>query len=83
MGGTWQEERTQRGKGGRIRYGRRRGRRTKGREIEQKCVTVGDGELGIATRMSQMTGKQDLLGMTLAEITNKGETEPMEIISRG
>jgi hypothetical protein len=44
---------------------------------------VGDGELGIATRMSQMTGKQDLLGMTLAEITNKGETEPIEIISRG
>jgi hypothetical protein len=33
---------------------------TKGQEIEQRCVTVGDGELGVATRKSQMPGKQEV-----------------------
>ena len=44
-------------KGSRIRYGRRQGRNTEGQEIEWRCVAVGDGELGVATRKSQMPGK--------------------------
>lgn len=28
--------------------------------IEQKCVTVGEGELMIAIRKSQMSGKQEV-----------------------
>jgi hypothetical protein len=49
---------------------------------------VGDGELGVATRKSQMPEKQEVhsthqAGMTLAEIPNKGEREPVESIYRG
>jgi hypothetical protein len=36
-------------------YGRRC---TEGQEIEQRCIAIGDGELAIATRKSQMPGKQ-------------------------
>jgi hypothetical protein len=32
---------------------------TKGQEIEQKCVAMGDGELGVTTRKSQMLGEQE------------------------
>ena len=46
-------------KRGRIRYGRRWRRCTEGQEIEQRCVAMGDGELGVATRKSQMPGKQE------------------------
>jgi hypothetical protein len=54
--GTWEEERKGRGKRwGRIRYGRRC---TEGQEIEQRCVAMGDVELGVATRKFQMPGKQ-------------------------
>jgi hypothetical protein len=28
-------------------------------EIEQRCVAIGDGELGVATRKSQMLEKQE------------------------
>jgi hypothetical protein len=42
-----------------IRCGRRQERCTQGQEIEQRCVAMGDGELGIATRKSQMPGKQE------------------------
>jgi hypothetical protein len=49
------------GKGGRIRCGRRLGRCTEGQEIEQRYVAMGDGELGLATRKSQMPGKQEAL----------------------
>jgi hypothetical protein len=38
---------------------------------------MGDGELGVANRKSQMS-----MGMTLAEIANKGKREPVETISR-
>jgi hypothetical protein len=34
--------------------GRRRERCTKGQEIEQRCVAMGDGELRVATRKSKM-----------------------------
>ena len=37
------------GKRVRIRYGKRQ-RCTEGQEIEQRCVAMGDGELGVATR---------------------------------
>ena len=33
------------------------GRFTEGQEIEESCVTMGYGELRVATRKSQMTGK--------------------------
>ena len=52
-----EEEKRGRGKGGRIRYGRRLRRCTEGQEIEQRCAAIGDGELGVATRKSQMPGK--------------------------
>jgi hypothetical protein len=45
----------------RIRFGRRWRRCTEGQEIEQKCVAMGDGELGVATRKSQMPGMQEPL----------------------
>ena len=32
---------------------------TEGQEFEQRCVAIGDGELGVATRKSQMLGKKD------------------------
>jgi hypothetical protein len=41
---------------GRIWCRRRQGRCTKGQEIEQRCVAVGDWELGVATRNYQMPG---------------------------
>jgi hypothetical protein len=47
-------------KGSRIRYGRRQGRNTEGQEIEWRCVAVGDGELPVTTRKSQMPGKQEV-----------------------
>ena len=49
--------------------------------VEQRCVAMGNGELGVVTRKSQMPGKQepqDPTGMTLAEIIHKGEEEPVE-----
>ena len=56
LGGRQAGERKKRG---RIRYGRRWRRCTEGQEIEQRCVAMGDGELGVATRKSQMPGKQE------------------------
>ena len=58
MGGTWEEEKRGRGKGEESGYGRRC---TEDQEIQQRCVTTGDKELGIATRKSQMPGNQDPL----------------------
>jgi hypothetical protein len=46
-------------KWGRIRCGRRWEWYTEGQEIEQRYVAMGDGELGVATRKSQMIGKQE------------------------
>ena len=47
---------------------------------------MGDGEQGVATRQSQIPrkarGSQDPTGMTLAEIPNKVEREPVETISK-
>ena len=39
--------------------GDRERRYTEDQEIEQRCVAMGDGELGVATRKSQMPGKQE------------------------
>ena len=44
---------------GRIRYDRRWRRCTVGQEIKQRCVAIGHGELGVATRKSQMPGKEE------------------------
>jgi hypothetical protein len=50
-----EEENWGRGKrGGRIKYGRRWRRCTEDQEIEQWYVAIGDKELGVATRKSQM-----------------------------
>jgi hypothetical protein len=43
----------------RIRYGRIWRRYTEGQEIEQRCVAMGDGEVGVAIRKFQMPGKQE------------------------
>jgi hypothetical protein len=48
------------GKRARIGYGRRQGRSTEGQEIELMFVAVRDGELGVATRKSQMSGEQEV-----------------------
>ena len=58
----WEELGRKRRGGGekrRIRYGRRWRRCTEGQKIEQRCVAMGDGELGVATRKSQMPGKRE------------------------
>jgi len=47
------------GERGRIRYGRRWNGCTKGQEIEQRYVAIRNEELGLATRKSQMPGKQE------------------------
>jgi hypothetical protein len=44
---------------------------------------MGDGELGVAIRKSQMPGKQEPPRTPLAEIPHKEEGEPIETISRG
>jgi hypothetical protein len=89
VGETWEEERRRRGKreGGRIRFRRRQGKCTVVQEIEQRCVAVRDGELwGSHQKVPdarKARGSQDPTGMTLVEIPNKGEREPVETISRG
>jgi hypothetical protein len=49
--------RRERGKGSRLRYGKTQERSTESQEIEQKYEAVGDGELEVTTRKSQITGK--------------------------
>jgi hypothetical protein len=56
--GLGRKRRWGREKKGRIRFGRR-WRCAEGQEIEQKYVTMGDRELGVATRKSPMPGKQE------------------------
>jgi hypothetical protein len=46
--------------GDRIKCGRRQGRSTEGQEFEQRYIAVGDGELGVATRKTQMPGNQEV-----------------------
>jgi hypothetical protein len=46
-------------KRGGIRYGKSWRRYTESQGIEQRCVAMGDGELGVATRKSQMPGEQE------------------------
>jgi hypothetical protein len=40
-------------------YGRKWRRCTEGQKIEQRCIAMGDGDLGVAIRKSQMQGKQE------------------------
>jgi hypothetical protein len=42
------------------RGGRRQGRSTEGQEFEQKYIAVGEEELGVATRKSQMPRTQEV-----------------------
>jgi hypothetical protein len=56
VGGTWEEVRREGEKEGGNQVWRRC---TESQEIEQRCVAIGDGELGVATRKSQMPGKQE------------------------
>ena len=66
-----------RGERNRIRYRKRWRRCTEGQEIEQRYIAMRDGKLGVATRKSQMPGKQEPsstpMGMTLAEVPHKRE----------
>ena len=59
MGGTWEKEK--RGMGKRRAESGMGGDRgdVEGREFDQRCVGMGDGELEVATRKSQMPGKQE------------------------
>jgi hypothetical protein len=50
----------ERKKSGRIKYGRTWRRCIEGQEIEQKCVAMGDGELEVAKRKYQTSGKHEL-----------------------
>jgi hypothetical protein len=62
-GREWEGLRRKKGvgveKGGRNRYGRRQGRGKDGQEIKQRYIAMGERELEVATRKSQMPGKQD------------------------
>ena len=56
-------------------------------EIEQKCIAVVDGELGVGSNQivpdaRKARASQDPIGMTLDEIPHKGEGEPVKTISR-
>jgi len=54
---------------GRVRCGRRRGRCTEGQDIEQRCVAMGDSELGLATRESlRHQESKKLLGSNRVEM---------------
>jgi hypothetical protein len=53
------------------------------RKLNRGVVVMGDGKMELANRKSQMPGKQEVgsqdpMGMTLAEILNKGERENLE-----
>jgi hypothetical protein len=43
-------------KGSQFRSGRKWGRSTEGQEFENRCIAVGEGELGVVTRKSQIAG---------------------------
>lgn len=49
-GGTWEEKRREREKVGQNRCVRRQENSTEGQDIEQRCILVGGGEHGVATR---------------------------------
>jgi hypothetical protein len=88
VGGTLEEGKRGRGKReGRICYGRRWKRCTEGQEIEQRCVAMGDEELGCCKKKVPDARKrrdsQDSMGMTLPELPHKGKGEPVETRSRG
>ena len=46
--------------GGHFRYGRRWGRNTEDQEFESRYIAVGEGDLEVATRKSQMVGTQEI-----------------------
>ena len=47
-------------KGDWVRYQRRWERNTEGQEFERRRVEVGEGELGVAIRKSQIPGAQEV-----------------------
>ena len=65
-------------------YRRSWARYKEGQEIEQRCIPV--GEIGGSYQKDPDARKarvsQDLTEMTLAEIPNKGEREPVKTIPR-
>ena len=90
-GSRWWEEfrrkrRVRGAKRGRIRYGSRQRRCPEGQEIEQSCVAMGHGKLGVASRKipdaRKARASQDPMPMALAEILHKGEGEPVKTTSR-
>ena len=73
-------------KGVMIKCGRRQGRCTECLEIEQRCVAVGNQELGYPKKVPdsmKARGSQDPMRMTSSKILTKGEGETVETISRG
>jgi hypothetical protein len=60
MGGRGREEPGRKKvKGGQNQVWEEMGRSTEPQEIKWRCIAVGDGELEVATRKSQMPGKQE------------------------
>ena len=86
MGGRgWKELGRKRGwgeeKGGRGRFVRRQRRWKEGQETEQRYVAMGRGNRDSQQKVPdsrKARGSQDPKGMTLSEIPNKGEREPVE-----
>lgn len=57
------------------------------RKFEQRCVVVGAwGTVGIHQKVPdgrKVRGYKDSVEITLAEVPNQGDREPVEIICRG
>lgn len=57
-------------RGGCFRYGRRWIRSIEGQEFEERCVAMGEGELGVATRKSLICyGPKNFLGPNREDIS--------------
>ena len=68
-----------------IRCRRKWGKCIEGQKIEQRCVALGIGNRGNQQKVPDVKkarGSQDPMGITLAEIPNKGEREPVETLWR-
>ena len=59
MEGSWME-RGRKGKGGQNPLWEETGEVKSGQEFEQRCLAVGEEELGVATRKSKTSGTQEI-----------------------
>jgi len=82
---TWEEERRRRGKKrGQDQVWRETGEMYRVRKLNrERCEGLGLGSYQNVPDARKARGSQDPTRMILAEMSNKGEREPEEIISRG